>query len=303
VADGAFSAFAWHRGVLSERCTLDPYEGVVMLALVRFANEQGVAFPGFAKLCKATRVGRTKLVACLAALEARGLFKRRAQTHGQGLGSNTYTLPAAPPDEALGLAAASSPRALGKPAPTSPPGALGSPPGALVLGRPADLVGRPANPICLFDQTSGSNHGTGEVRTPAAAGSKRSQKNPKQERVAKWRRVPSSWQPNDAHRAIAAQRGLDLAEQVEIFRDHEFAQPKSDADAAFRNWLKRSFASGKSGASKLDATGRNNAGDWKPRMRATSTVQRGVANEAEANAWGTQGALFEQIGEESKCPF
>jgi len=58
-------------------------------------------------------------------------------------------------------------------------------------------------------------------------------------RSKRWRRVPEGWAPNDAHRAIAASRGVDFDKELAAFRDHEFAAPKLDADAAFRNWLRR----------------------------------------------------------------
>ena len=61
-----------------------------MLALVRYANEEGRAFPGFATICRGTGVGRTKLIECLAELEARGLFVRRR--HAKDRGSNRYEL-------------------------------------------------------------------------------------------------------------------------------------------------------------------------------------------------------------------
>lgn len=55
----------------------------------------------------------------------------------------------------------------------------------------------------------------------------------------RWRRVPTTWEPNDAHRAISESRHVDFDKELAAFRDHEFAAPKRDADAAFRNWLRR----------------------------------------------------------------
>jgi hypothetical protein len=54
----------------------------------------------------------------------------------------------------------------------------------------------------------------------------------------RWRKVPESWQPNEGHQKIAADHGVSLAAELPKFRDHEFAQPKSDADACFRTWLR-----------------------------------------------------------------
>ncbi len=62
----------------------------------------------------------------------------------------------------------------------------------------------------------------------------------------RWRRVPDTWQPSPAHLELAKQLGVNAAQQEALFRDHEFATPKTDPDATFRTWLRRasSFASG-----------------------------------------------------------
>jgi len=52
------------------------------------------------------------------------------------------------------------------------------------------------------------------------------------------RRIPDDWQPSDAHRELAKKLGVDIDEQLTEIRDHEYAQPKSDWDAAFRKWLR-----------------------------------------------------------------
>lgn len=60
---------------------------------------------------------------------------------------------------------------------------------------------------------------------------------PKRKRGRKGK-PPADWQPTDAHRAIASERGIDFELELAKFRDHEFATPRSDYDAAFRNWLR-----------------------------------------------------------------
>lgn len=57
-------------------------------------------------------------------------------------------------------------------------------------------------------------------------------------RAKAWRRVPETWQPLDSHAALAAQLNVDLLAEEAKFRDHEFRSPKTDADAAFRTWLR-----------------------------------------------------------------
>jgi hypothetical protein len=63
-------------------------------------------------------------------------------------------------------------------------------------------------------------------------------KPPPKAKPVRWRKVPESWEPNEAHRKLAAEHGVNLAAELPKFRDHEFAQPKSDADACFRTWLR-----------------------------------------------------------------
>jgi len=61
----------------------------------------------------------------------------------------------------------------------------------------------------------------------------------KPKRAKLWRRVPEPWQPTDEHRRIAAEERKDFERELAMYRDHEFRSPKSDADAAFRTWLRR----------------------------------------------------------------
>lgn len=53
-----------------------------------------------------------------------------------------------------------------------------------------------------------------------------------------WRRVPADWEPTPEHASIARDMAVDLALEASKFRDHEFARPKRDAHATFRNWLR-----------------------------------------------------------------
>lgn len=54
----------------------------------------------------------------------------------------------------------------------------------------------------------------------------------------RWRRVPSDWQPTDAHRVLARKLGVSAVDEESKFRDHEYKDSKSDPDACFRTWLK-----------------------------------------------------------------
>jgi hypothetical protein len=79
-------------------------------------------------------------------------------------------------------------------------------------------------------------------------GKARRARTPPKARAKSWRRVPDDWQPNDGHRQIAGEEGKVLERELVKFRDHEFPKPKTDADAAFRNWLRNDI--GKPGAGK-----------------------------------------------------
>jgi len=78
-------------------------------------------------------------------------------------------------------------------------------------------------------QTSVTDQSPDPAEQPASLGSGRARR---------WRRVPEDWRPTDAHRELAAKLVVDFAIELEKFRDHEFRDPKTDADAAFRTWLR-----------------------------------------------------------------
>ena len=54
----------------------------------------------------------------------------------------------------------------------------------------------------------------------------------------RWRRFPTDFVPDEGHVALASECGVNLDEQLRLIRDHEFADPKSDPSATFRNWLR-----------------------------------------------------------------
>lgn len=62
--------------------------------------------------------------------------------------------------------------------------------------------------------------------------------------------LPSDWQPNDRHREMAVQDGLDLNREAQQFKDHALANGKTykDWDAAFRTWLTNSAKWGNRGS-------------------------------------------------------
>jgi len=82
-------------------------------------------------------------------------------------------------------------------------------------------------------------------------------KRSEQPRVPRWRRVPDGFQPTTAHQALAATLGVNLDVELAKFRDHEYRDPKSDADAAFRTWLRNAatFNSGSRARSQVQSGG------------------------------------------------
>lgn len=73
----------------------------------------------------------------------------------------------------------------------------------------------------------------------------------KRPRNQQWRRFPPGFEPDDSHRKLAQQLGLNLPQQLAEIRDHEFAKPKSDAAATLRTWLRNAV---KFGAPTLGAS-------------------------------------------------
>lgn len=55
----------------------------------------------------------------------------------------------------------------------------------------------------------------------------------------RWTRPPKDFVVKDKHRAIAAERRVSIELELAKWLDHEYPAPKSDADAAFSNWLRR----------------------------------------------------------------
>lgn len=86
----------------------------------------------------------------------------------------------------------------------------------------------------------------GNADAPIAKKAARSRKRPARSR-------PDDWQPNDTHRAFAAEHRLDLEHEASQFIDHHDAKGSvfADWDAAFRTWLRNAvkFQSERNGKS------------------------------------------------------
>lgn len=60
---------------------------------------------------------------------------------------------------------------------------------------------------------------------------------------------PDGWKPNDKHRQLASELGVDTADQAQRFEDHHVAKGSTfkDWDRAFNNWLRNSVSFGTTG--------------------------------------------------------
>lgn len=84
-------------------------------------------------------------------------------------------------------------------------------------------------------------------------------------RVQRMRRFPD-FEPAPEHVNLAMQIGADLAAELAKFRDYEFRDPKSDANACFRSWLRRSIEL-KRGEVRTRIAGDNRAADGLEQQR------------------------------------
>jgi hypothetical protein len=210
------------------RSGLRSAEKLVALALLDHWSAAGEVFPSVNRLAAWTSLDRTTVMRALDALKARGAI---VVIQGERGKANRYEL-----RQLSLLAPDQSHHATSR---TTRPVA----PRDLNRSHHATGVVAPSDPK---DPIQGSQEGT-HVGPRAQSSTRRS--------VAKWRRVPESWNPSEAHRELAKQLGVSIEAEEPKFRDHEFAKPKSDADAAFRTWLRNALSFGARGASG----GRNGA--------------------------------------------
>lgn len=188
----------------------------VAVVLVSFCDEQGRCWPSVRRIAEAARAHRSSVQRAMKRLEAGvGPFivtvDRSRQTSAGDADSNGYLI-------ALKGGWPQRDPTPPQPDPTPPQPA----PGVAASGP----HGWPQP-----DPTGGRNGSHEEDN-----GRRQLKRTGKREGA--WRRVPAHWAPNDAHRKLATDRGVDFGLELSKFRDHEFKTPKTDPDAAFRNWLR-----------------------------------------------------------------
>jgi hypothetical protein len=161
-------------------------------------------------------------------------------SHGLVVGAETgrYLFASLAPDVSSKRAAAGRLGGLAKASKrlasaTAPPLANGlAVPEVMPAGCQPDATDPPLSLI------SGSGSSSG-ISPDSSALSSDSEPVSKPARGRRWRRVPADWAPDAGHFELAKSLGVSLESQLVLFRDHEFKDPKSDADAAFRTWLRR----------------------------------------------------------------
>lgn len=67
-----------------------------------------------------------------------------------------------------------------------------------------------------------------------------SQASPADKPAKRAKQLPTDWQPSEAHRRLAAERGVDASWEADKFRDWAASNgtTKKDWEATFRNWLR-----------------------------------------------------------------
>ena len=68
---------------------------------------------------------------------------------------------------------------------------------------------------------------------------------PAPKRKKGWKFVPDDWQPTERHTELARSLDVSMSRELVKFRDHEFKDPKTDADRAFSRWLRTAAEMGR----------------------------------------------------------
>lgn len=195
---------------------LSPAEKLVLLALADFADDQMRCWPSQEKIADITELSARTVWASLKELEARRMLSRVSRKRADGTRStDVFT---------LHFAGELSIEPLAIPAKAS--------------RNPCETQSQSLQePIATVATLTTFEPSIEEPREATASGAQAPAKPIK--RAAK--RVPIDWMPKPAHFAIAAEEGFapgEIEREIAKFRDHEFRDPKTDWDAAFRRWIR-----------------------------------------------------------------
>ena len=218
----SFVASAW---AISCEAVQTPHQRLVLIILADCHNaETGRCDPSIAFLAKRCLISRRSVERCLSQLEGLGLISREKRFEG-GVGqtSNAYRLHI------------ESPATEGR----TPPSQCRTPPS-----------GRRTAPVTVTQPPRQGDAGP-PVRVTHKSGSLNQEENlevnleraraPEPVRGSS-KFVPDDWEPNPVQTRMVTHDGVDIGEELERFRLHEFAQPKTDWDRAWAAWLRRAAA-------------------------------------------------------------
>jgi hypothetical protein len=226
VGEAGFSLQAlW---ALRDDRSLSPAEWKVAVALVSYCDEHGACHPGLRKVASTARTSVGAVRRALASLEKSVgpllvRVERRRRTEGGERDSHRYQLTVVGCDQADPTCDQASPGC-----------------------DQADPTCDQASPTVCSPEPQGRDQASPRgVITGVTKEDKRRGQGKKTVKSARpWRRVPADWAPNAEHERLAKDLRVDLPKQLAIFRDHEFRSPRSDPNAAFRTWIRKSVEFG-----------------------------------------------------------
>jgi hypothetical protein len=111
------------------------------------------------------------------------------------------------------------------------------------VDAPRETLDNPRESVDVTRASRDPDRGTGTGPDPGSSAS------PGGVKPGRWKRFPPDFVPNQTHEQIARELGLNLAEQLELIRDHEYKSFKTDPAAALRTWLRNAPSFGGKGQS------------------------------------------------------
>lgn len=192
-------------------------EKLLLMVLSNYANEKMQCWPSHRRLAEDACLSERTILTLMRGLEDRKIISRIQRRRDDGSrGTDVITLN------------------LGGEA-TSPRGEHIAPSGEIDRKGVGKLLrdgGEVASPLTTFEPSSEPSVDEPVVVAASATPAKR-----------RLRLVPEAWAPSAKVLSDLADLGFvsgEIERELSTFRDHEFRDPKSDFDRAFRTWMKRS---------------------------------------------------------------
>lgn len=202
----SFLALAWATKLKVDRAS----DKLILLAFAdRHNDETGFAYPSIAWLCEFSSLNRKTVIAAVERLEGAGHLSDTGKRTGATRQIKVYqvnvgTVPKTEQSQKRNSTEISAERSQ---------------------KRDTEPVREPITSEANASSVSRAENDNRTVEKASPRG-----------RASKF--VPPTWQPSPAHVAKAAELRLDVEAQAELFRLHEFKDPKSDFDLAFHRWLR-----------------------------------------------------------------